>query len=64
MMIARKGRCLLAAAAGSILASAAFAQQDKPPPLPIEPTGVVQSLPADYPPELVPGARRRFLPYG
>jgi methylamine dehydrogenase heavy chain len=40
----------LAAAAGSILASVAFAQQDKPPPLPIEPTGVVQTLPATYPP--------------
>jgi methylamine dehydrogenase heavy chain len=50
MMIARKGRCLLAAAAGSLLAGVALAQQGQPPPLPIEPTGVIQTLPASYPP--------------
>ena len=50
MMIARKGRCLLAAAAGTLLAGAALAQQGQPPPLPIEPTGVIQTLPATYPP--------------
>jgi len=49
MMIARKGRCLLAAAAGAIIAGTALAQQGQlPPPLPIEPTGVIQTLPANY----------------
>lgn len=50
MMIARKGRCLLAAAAGTLLAGVALAREGQPPPLPIEPTGVVQTLPATYPP--------------
>jgi methylamine dehydrogenase heavy chain len=50
MMIARKGRCLLAAAAGTFLAGVALAQQGQPPPLPIEPTGVILTLPATYPP--------------
>ncbi len=50
MMIARKGRCLLAVAAGTLLAGVALAQQGQPPPLPIEPTGVIQTLPATYPP--------------
>lgn len=48
MITARKCRSLLAAATASFLASIALAQQ--PPPLPIEPTGVVQTLPAIYPP--------------
>lgn len=50
MMIARKSRCFLAAAAGSLLAGAVFAQQGQPPPLPIESTGVIQTLPARYAP--------------
>jgi methylamine dehydrogenase heavy chain len=51
MKIARKGRCLLAAAAGTLLAGTALAEQGQlPPPLPIEPTGIVQTLSGTYPP--------------
>lgn len=50
MIIVAKGRCLLSALAGLILASGTFAQAATPPPLPIEPTGVIQTLPATYPP--------------
>lgn len=51
MIIARKDRCLLAAVTGCLLASTALAQADTlPPPLPIEPTGIVENLPATYPP--------------
>jgi methylamine dehydrogenase heavy chain len=50
MMTARKGWRSLAAVTGILFAGAALAQQDKPPPLPIEPTGIVQTLPASYPP--------------
>ena len=50
MMIAYKGRGLLAAVTGILLTGTALAQQDRPPPLPIEPTGIIQTLPATYPP--------------
>ena len=50
MIIVPKGRYLLRALAGLILANAMFAQAATPPPLPIEPTGVIQTLPATYPP--------------
>jgi methylamine dehydrogenase heavy chain len=51
MMIARKGRHLLAAIVAFSSAGAVCAQQDQqPPPLPIEPTGVIETLPAEYPP--------------
>tara|TARA_R110001592_G_scaffold190887_1_gene436939 strand:+ start:16066 stop:17256 length:1191 start_codon:yes stop_codon:yes gene_type:complete len=49
MMIARKGRCLLAAVAGFSFAGVVLAQSDRPPPLPIEPTGIVETLPRHYP---------------
>lgn len=50
MIIVPKGRCLLRALAVLVLASSPFAQSATPPPLPIEPTGVIQTLPATYPP--------------
>ena len=50
MIIVPKGRCLPRVMAGLVLASAMFAQAATPPPLPIEPTGVIQTLPATYPP--------------
>jgi methylamine dehydrogenase heavy chain len=50
MIIARKGHCLLRAVAGLIFASAMCAQAATPPPLPIEPTGIIESLPTTYPP--------------
>ena len=51
MKIARKGRCLLGALAlGSVAGGAAVQADAVPPPLPIEPTGVIQTLPATYPP--------------
>ena len=49
MTIALKGRRLLAMLAGVAIAGFAIAQDDVPPPLPIEPTGVVESLPGTYP---------------
>ena len=50
MMIAYKSRRLLAAVTGILLTGTALAQQDRPPPLPIEPTGIIETLPAAYPP--------------
>tara|TARA_R110001599_G_scaffold353859_1_gene600547 strand:+ start:49103 stop:50302 length:1200 start_codon:yes stop_codon:yes gene_type:complete len=50
MIIVHKGRCLLRALAGFVLASGMYAQAATPPPLPIEPTGVIETLPATYPP--------------
>ncbi|MCB1728958.1 MAG: methylamine dehydrogenase, partial [Halieaceae bacterium] len=51
MKIARKGRCLLGALAlGAVAGAAAVQAEAVPPPLPIEPTGVIQTLPATYPP--------------
>jgi len=49
MKIARKGRCLITAIAGIVLAGGALAQAAEPPPLAIEPTGIVETLPANYP---------------
>ena len=49
MIIVPKGRCLPRVMAGLVLASAMFAQAATPPPLPIEPTGVIQTLPATFP---------------
>lgn len=50
MIITRTGRCLLRALAGLVLTSGMFAQAATPPPLPNEPIGVIESLPAAYPP--------------
>ena len=50
MIITRTGRCLLGAVAGLVLTSGMFAQAATPPPLPNEPIGVIESLPATYPP--------------
>ena len=46
---ALNGRQLLAILAGVAIAGSAVAQDELPPPLPIEPTGVVESLPGTYP---------------
>ena len=48
MIIALPGRRLLAVLAGVAIAGVGFAE-DRPPPLPIEPTGVIESLPEQYP---------------
>ena len=48
MINALKGKRLLAVVAAVAIAGSAFAQ-DKPPPLPIEPTGVIETLPGKYP---------------
>ena len=48
MTIALQGRRLLAVLAGVAIAGVGFAE-DRPPPLPIEPTGVIESLPGKYP---------------
>lgn len=50
MIDSRKGRCWLATLGIFSLAAGVSAAQDRPPPLPIEPTGVVETLPASYPP--------------
>jgi methylamine dehydrogenase heavy chain len=50
MKIASKGRSLITAVAGIVLAGSALAQAAEPPPLPIEPTGIIETLPAVYPP--------------
>ena len=49
MTIASKGRYLMTALAGVFFASAGVVQA-VPPPLPIEPTGVIETLPSTYPP--------------
>lgn len=50
MINVAKGRNLLGAMAGLVLAGGMFAQAATPPPLPIEPTGVIETLPGTYPP--------------
>jgi methylamine dehydrogenase heavy chain len=50
MITVSKGRWLLQALAGLVLVSGMCTQAATPPPLPIEPTGVIESLPATYPP--------------
>jgi len=50
MTIALKDRHLLRVLAGLLLASGSLAQAATPPPLPIEPTGIIETLPATYPP--------------
>lgn len=46
----RASRYLSAALGAVFLAAGAVAGEDRPPPLPIEPTGVIETLPASYPP--------------